>query len=103
MGLDPSKFAIWRDRGVAKMDFRPAGNTEQPISSHPGFGYFDRYWDGKCYNSISVKSFGLKMNTFYIRGCCGASWMGLTSSNFAIWRDRGIVKTPDQPPQRPDI
>ena len=103
MGLDPSKFAIWRDRGVAKMDFWLAGNTEERISPHPGFGYFDRFGNGKVNNSIPVKPFGLKMKTFYIRGCCGGAWMGLTPSNFAILRDRGIAKTPDQPPQRPDI
>ena len=51
MGLDPSKFAIWRDRGVAKMDFWLAGNTEERILPHPGFGYFDRFGNGKVNNS----------------------------------------------------
>ena len=55
-------------------------------------GYFDRFGNGKCYNSPPVNSIGLRMRTFYIRGYCGGGWMGLAPSKFAILRDRGIQK-----------
>ena len=61
MGLTASEFAIWRDRGVAKMDFWLGGYREGRILPHPGFGYFGRFGNGKVNNSIPVKPFGLKM------------------------------------------
>ena len=72
-------------------------DTDRQILPHPGFGYFDRFGNGKVNNSIPVKPFGLKMKTFYIRGYCGAAWMGLDPSKFAIWRDRGVPKMGPRP------
>ena len=52
--------------------------------------------NGKVDNSPLVSSIGLKIKNVYIRGCCGGGWVGLAPSKFAIWRDRGIQKWPEE-------
>ena len=50
-------------------------------------GYFDRFWNGKCYNSPLVKCIGLKVRTFYIRGSCGGAWVDLEFYKIARFQD----------------
>ena len=50
-------------------------------------GYFDRFGNGKCYNSPLVKCIGLKVRTFYIRGSCGGAWVDLEFYKIARFQD----------------
>ena len=82
------KYIICRNSEVCFLK-KHSKNAGYPLRV---LGYFDRFWNGKCYNSPLVKPIGLKMKNVYIRGSCGAAWMGLAPSKFAIWRDWGVGK-----------
>ena len=69
------------------MRFPVRADTDRQILPHPGFGHFDRFGNGKCYNSPLVKCIGLKVRTFYIRGSCGGAWVDLEFYKIARFQD----------------